>query len=161
MLLPLLFRLFRVQDKALRQLVFRHVTADIKNSNRRQRNDRLNRAVQNFMYAVIQDEHEGAAKKGLAVATEMWRRHVWRDARTVNVIAAAALHKSPRIMLAALKFFLGQDAAEAAADGARRSVCGGGHSRRLVLGWGTNPMRLSVSARLAQRPGAGRLPAWS
>lgn len=26
--------------------------------------------------SVIQDEHEGAAKKGLAVLTEMWRRHV-------------------------------------------------------------------------------------
>ena len=39
--------------------------------------------------SVIQDENEGAAKKGLAVLTEMWRRHVWRDARTVNVIAAA------------------------------------------------------------------------
>ncbi|KAL4448816.1 hypothetical protein ABPG77_007533 [Micractinium sp. CCAP 211/92] len=112
-LLPLLFRLFRVQDKALRQLVFRHVTADIKNSNKRGRNERLNRAVQNFMYSVIQDEHEGAAKKGLAVLTEMWRRHVWRDAKTVNVIAAAALHKSSRIMLAALKFLLGQDTAEA------------------------------------------------
>ncbi|KAL4857462.1 hypothetical protein ACK3TF_002330 [Chlorella vulgaris] len=108
-LLPLLFRLFRVQDKALRQLVFRHITADIKNANRKQRNERLNRAVQNFMYSVIQDEHEGSAKKGLAVLTEMWRRHVWRDARTVNVIAAATQHKSSRIMLAAVKFFLGQD----------------------------------------------------
>ena len=49
-LLPLLFRLFRVQDKALRQLLFRHITSDIKNSNKKQRNDRLNRAVQNFMY---------------------------------------------------------------------------------------------------------------
>ena len=62
---------------------------------------------------MIQDEHEGAAKKGLAVLTEMWRRHVWRDARTVNVIAAACAHKSSRVMLAALKFFMGQDAAEA------------------------------------------------
>ena len=49
-LLPLLFRLFRVQDKGLRQLVFRHVTSDIKNANKKQRNERLNRAVQNFMY---------------------------------------------------------------------------------------------------------------
>jgi protein SDA1 len=52
-LLPLLFRLFRVQDKALRQLVFRHITADIKNANRKQRNERLNRAVQNFMYRCV------------------------------------------------------------------------------------------------------------
>ena len=72
---------------------------------------------------MIQDEHEGAAKKGLAVLTEMWRRHVWRDARTVNVIAAAALHKSSRIMLGALKFFLGQDLAEAEKQAGGDGAC--------------------------------------
>jgi hypothetical protein len=72
---------------------------------------------------VIQDEHEGAAKKGLAVLTEMWRRHVWRAARTVNVIAAAALHKSSRIMLGALKFFLGQDLAEAEKQAGGDGAC--------------------------------------
>lgn len=137
-LLPLLFRLFRVQDKSLRQLVFRHVTSDIKNSNRKGRNERLNRAVQNFMYSVIQDEHEGAAKKGLAVLTEMWRRNVWRDARTVNVIAEAALHKSSRIMLASLKFFLGQDALEEAAankgDGSDSDDDNDGDDRGTVSG---------------------------
>ena len=49
------------------------------------------------------------AKRSLAVLTELWRRHIWRDARTVNVIAEATRHKAPIIMLASLKFFLGQD----------------------------------------------------
>ena len=229
-LLPLLFRLFRVQDKALRQLLFRHITSDIKNSNKKQRNDRLNRAVQNFMYrcgrgaggggvgvgvggvcggdgwmvggrdsarrwalrtmgcaplhgaappdavalnsraynhspallppppaplshrprSVIQDEHEGAAKKGLAVLTEMWRRRVWRDARTVNVIAAAAQHRSSRIMLAALKFFLGQDAADAAA-GAKGDD--GAASGWMCRGWGWGA---GGCGRLMTSRGAGR-----
>ena len=35
---------------------------------------------------VPQNENEGAAKRSLAVLTELYRRHVWRDARTVNVI---------------------------------------------------------------------------
>lgn len=108
-ILPPLFRLFRVPDKALRRLVFRHVVADIKAANKKARNERFNRSVQNFMYDILSDEHEGTAKRGLAVVTEMWRRGVWRDARTVNVIAEATAHKSPRIMLAAVKFFLGQD----------------------------------------------------
>lgn len=34
----------------------------------------------------LQNENEGAAKRSLAVLTELYRRHVWRDARTVNVI---------------------------------------------------------------------------
>ncbi|KAK9840402.1 hypothetical protein WJX74_009278 [Apatococcus lobatus] len=110
-LLPLFFRLFRCQDKALRHMIFHHIIADLKACNRRARNDRLNRAVQSFLYTALQDEHEGAAKKSLAVLTELYRRQVWRDARTVNVIASATFHSSPRIMLAALKFFLGQDQA--------------------------------------------------
>jgi protein SDA1 len=50
-------------------------------------------------------------KRGLSVCAELWRRQIWRDARTVNVIAAATSHKSTSVMLAALKFFLGQDLA--------------------------------------------------
>ncbi|KAG1675672.1 hypothetical protein FOA52_002381 [Chlamydomonas sp. UWO 241] len=110
--LPLFFRLFRCQDKQLRTLLFRHIVSDIKTANKGARNDKLNRALQSFMYGIIQDDNESAAKKSLAVCTELWRRHVWRDARTVNVIASATFHKSPRIMLAVLKFFLGQDAAD-------------------------------------------------
>lgn len=109
-LLPLLFRLFKVQNKALRTLVFRHITADIKAANKKARNERLNRSLQAFMYSVLGDPHEGTAKRGLAVLTELWRRRIWRDARTVNVIASAAAHPSPRILLAVLKFFIGQDA---------------------------------------------------
>lgn len=116
--LPLFFRLFRCQDKALRHMLFRHIVSDIKSANKHCRNEKLNKALQNFMYGVIADDNEAAAKKSLAVCTELWRRHVWRDARTVNVIASAAQHKSSRIMLAVLKFFLGQDAAdEGGSDG--------------------------------------------
>ncbi|KAF5825604.1 hypothetical protein DUNSADRAFT_8159, partial [Dunaliella salina] len=73
--------------------------------------------MQNFMYSILAGDDEAAAKKSLAVCTELWRRHVWRDARTVNVIASAAMHKSSRIMLAAVKFFLGTDKADNAEGG--------------------------------------------
>ncbi|KAG2439494.1 hypothetical protein HXX76_004848 [Chlamydomonas incerta] len=121
--LPLFFRLFRCQDKALRQQLFRHIVSDLKAANKKSRNERLNRAVQNFMYTVVSDENEAAAKRGLSVLTEMWRRHVWRDARTVNVISSAAFHKSPRVLLAVMKFFLGQDREEE--DGSDKEDGGG------------------------------------
>ena len=38
------------------------------------------------MYGALQNENESAAMRSLAVLTELYRRHVWRDARTVNVI---------------------------------------------------------------------------
>ena len=65
--------------------------ADVKGANQRQRNDRLNRALQNFLYGCLGAEGEAGAKPALAVLTELWRRQVWRDARTVNVIGAPRL----------------------------------------------------------------------
>ena len=67
------------------------VGADVKGANQRQRNDRLNRALQNFLYGCLGAEGEAGAKPALAVLTELWRRQVWRDARTVNVIGARHL----------------------------------------------------------------------
>lgn len=45
-MLPLLFRLFRCNDKALRKLVFQHIVADIRRLNRRHRNEKVNRSLQ-------------------------------------------------------------------------------------------------------------------
>ena len=95
---PLFFRLFRCQDKGLRQLLFRHIVADIKSANQRQRNERLNRSLQNFLYGCIAHEGDAAAKPALAVLTELWRRHVWRDARTANVIGVGRALCMPAVL---------------------------------------------------------------
>ena len=116
-LLPLFFKLFRCPEKQLRAAVFKHVVAAVKAANKNKRADALNRAVQNFLQTATQDENETVAKRALAVLTELYRRNVWGDARTVNLVADATKHKSPKILVAALKFFSGQDeAAEAAAE---------------------------------------------
>lgn len=60
----------------------------MKGANQRQCNERLNRALQSFLYGCLGAEGEAGAKAALAVLTELWRRQVWRDARTVNVIGA-------------------------------------------------------------------------
>ncbi|KAF6262746.1 SDA1-domain-containing protein [Scenedesmus sp. NREL 46B-D3] len=91
LLLPLLFKLFRVNDKQLRELLFRHIIADLKASNQKGRNERLNKSVQSFLYSVIADDNELAAKKSLAVLSELWRRHIWRDGRTVNCIGCGGV----------------------------------------------------------------------
>jgi protein SDA1 len=57
----------------------------------------------------MQNGGENVVKRAVAVLTELWRQKVWRDAHAVNVIASATEHVSPVVVLAALKFFLGQD----------------------------------------------------
>ena len=72
-----------------RELIWLSV-ADIKTANQKHRNEQLNRTIQNFLYSLLATDNDVAAKKSLAVLTELWRRHVWRDARTVNVIGESA-----------------------------------------------------------------------
>mmetsp|Transcript_34639 Transcript_34639/g.65213 ORF Transcript_34639/g.65213 Transcript_34639/m.65213 type:complete len:376 (-) Transcript_34639:1563-2690(-) len=108
-LLPVCFRLFKCPDKRLRSLMYSHIVSDIQNCNKRHRDEKLNKSLQNFLYSQLQEDHEGCAKKSLAVLTELYRRNVWTDQRTVNVIASACFAKSSSILVAALKFFLGQD----------------------------------------------------
>jgi len=173
LLLPLLFRLFRVNDKSLRDLLFRHIVAggvlesagnrwlfdlfhslhasalpadrrllSINPPHQTSRRPTKRRAMRSSTaqcspsftaccrYGVVvvwallvwmcgcsskchtegwnppppppkhpptpppphpgQDDNEMAAKKSLAVLTELWRRNVWRDARTVNVIGESS-----------------------------------------------------------------------
>ena len=72
------------------QELIRLSVADIKTANQKHRNEQLNRTIQNFLYSLLATDNDVAAKKSLAVLTELWRRHVWRDARTVNVIGESA-----------------------------------------------------------------------
>jgi protein SDA1 len=90
-LLPLMFKLFAVQDKQLRKLMFDHIVNDIRKVNRKGNNPRVNSALQSFMYKMLKGESEVAAKKSIDVMIELWRRKVWNNDKTVNVMVTACL----------------------------------------------------------------------
>ena len=114
--LPIFFKLFRCADKQLRALVFKHVVADVKLANKGKKNEAYNRVVRQFLRDAVRDENPVAAKKALAIVTELYRRNIW-NAKSVNLVVEACFHKHPKILVAGLKFFLGQDeAAERAAE---------------------------------------------
>jgi protein SDA1 len=106
-LLSLFFTLFSCKDKALRQMLHSHIVSDIKNSNAKSKNNKLNKHLQNFMYKMLQDPSETAAKKSLEVMIELYHKNVWNDAKTVNVVAEACLSPVPKLVAPAVHFFLG------------------------------------------------------
>ena len=55
---------------------------------------------------MVQDQNESASKRSLNVMIELYKRRIWNDDKTVNVIAEACLHSNPKIIVAACKFFL-------------------------------------------------------
>lgn len=138
--LRLLFRLFALRDKPLRMMLYNSIVGDVRRANHPHRNNALNRSLQNFMYSVFQSSNNAAtnssnagslaanagstedivATKSLQVIIELYRRGIWNDAKTVNIIAEAACKSASKASLMALNFFLGKypGAAEVGAEDA-------------------------------------------
>jgi protein SDA1 len=66
----------------------------------------INKKMQNFIFEMLQDPNETASKRSLAVMIELYKRKIWNDDKTVNVIAQGCLNDNPKIIAAAAKFFL-------------------------------------------------------
>ncbi|EFJ52836.1 hypothetical protein VOLCADRAFT_55520, partial [Volvox carteri f. nagariensis] len=146
--LPLFFRLFRCQDKALRQQLFRHIVADLKAANRKTRNERLNRAVQNFMYTLLSSPPPPiSSTSGTLLPWQQLHSFVVRlllpppSPRPALLAASAAFHRSPRVLLAVMKFFLGQD------KDTGRGEEGGGHTQTQTLHFALNAMQGTRSSK--------------
>ena len=133
-MLKLFFRLFGLKDKHLRALLYDAIVSDIRKANHPHRNNALNRTLQNFMYSIFNTStgstaannnnnnntynvlnantstsDEMTATKSLQVIIELYRRGIWNDSKTVNIIAEAALKGNcPKAMVMALNFFLGK-----------------------------------------------------
>ncbi|XP_036385220.1 protein SDA1 homolog [Megalops cyprinoides] len=108
-LLELFFELLRCHDKLLRKTLYTHIVTDIKNINAKHKNNKVNTSLQNFMYTMLRDSNAVAAKISLDVMIELYKRNIWNDAKTVNVITTACFSKITKILVAGLKFFLGKD----------------------------------------------------
>lgn len=108
-LLELFFELLRCHDKLLRKTLYTHIVTDIKNINAKHKNNKVNTMLQNFMYTMLRDSNPIAAKISLDVMAELYKRNIWNDAKTVNVITTACFSKVTKILVGGLKFFLGKD----------------------------------------------------
>jgi len=110
-LLKTLFALFRVRDRSMRDDIFSHIVADCRAmAGSGGKNAAATRAVQGFLYSTLADPTPVVARKSLEVLLELYRRQVWTDARSVNVVASALASKSTKVVVLAIKFFLGMTA---------------------------------------------------
>uniref|UniRef100_A0A672SPD8 Protein SDA1 n=1 Tax=Sinocyclocheilus grahami TaxID=75366 RepID=A0A672SPD8_SINGR len=101
-LLGLFFELLRCHDKLLRKTLYTHIVTDIKNINAKHKNNKLNTTLQNFMYTMLRDSNPTAAKISLDVMVELYRRNIWNDTKTVNVITTACFSKVTKVHFLAL-----------------------------------------------------------
>lgn len=112
-LLELFFQLLNCQDKNLRTFLENHIVTDIKNMNAKHKDMKLNSTLQNFMFSQLKNAMPKAAKMSIDIMIELYKKNVWNDAKTVNVIATlGCFSKFTKVQVASLKFFLGHDKEE-------------------------------------------------
>ena len=75
-ILPICFKLFRCQDKALRLLAFNFLIKDIKKINKHSQNYQINKQLQGFIYEMIEDTNITAAKKSLHVLMTLYKKRI-------------------------------------------------------------------------------------
>ncbi|SCV70969.1 BQ2448_3731 [Microbotryum intermedium] len=113
----------------LRSFILKTILGDIRNANLKTKNLKLNRMVQGLLFGMIEKGIDAEAERlgtgvkpsrrgdvkivgareamwAVKIASDLWRKNVWKDARTVSIVASACFHPDTKVQSAAIHFFL-------------------------------------------------------
>lgn len=89
-LISLFFELLKCQDKKLRLFIREYIKNDIKNINSKTKNQKVNTILQNFLFSKLKDSNVIAARTSLNIMIDLYKKNIWKNSKTVNVIATAS-----------------------------------------------------------------------
>lgn len=101
--------LTQTESKQLRSQIYGSLITMLKSVNDGAKNQKVNKLLQALLFNLLENvEANGlwAAK----ITRELWRRSIWTDGRTVEIMSTAAVHANTKIASSAIRFFLGADA---------------------------------------------------
>ncbi|KAI9682749.1 MAG: Severe Depolymerization of Actin [Trizodia sp. TS-e1964] len=97
-------------SKSLRTLVFQKIISELRTSNSKSVNHRLNKTIQTVLYNLITADR--SSSKGLwavKITREMWKRQIWTDSKAVEIMKEASLAENEKVIMGGIRFFLGGD----------------------------------------------------
>ncbi|KAI9814183.1 MAG: Severe Depolymerization of Actin [Pycnora praestabilis] len=110
----LLYTLFPIltttPSKSLRTLLFQKIMSELRSSNSKTTNHRLNRAIQTVLYNLLTSDR--TSPKGIwavKLTRELWKRQIWTDSKAVEIMKEASLADNEKVVVGGVRFFLGGD----------------------------------------------------
>ncbi|KAI9741780.1 MAG: Severe Depolymerization of Actin [Cirrosporium novae-zelandiae] len=97
-------------SKILRTLLFQKILSDLRSSNSKTTNHKLNRTVQSLLHNLVTADK--TSPKGIwavKITREMWKRQIWTDAKAVEIMKEASLAENEKVIGGGVRFFLGGD----------------------------------------------------
>ncbi|CCD23132.1 Sda1p NDAI_0B00980 [Naumovozyma dairenensis CBS 421] len=95
--------------KELRTLVYKNVVSLMRSCNVGSKNQRLNKSTQAICFNLLDEDGDGRGIWAAKLTRELWRRGIWDDSRTVEIMTQAALHDDVKVALSGIMFFLDAD----------------------------------------------------
>ncbi|KAJ5131523.1 uncharacterized protein N7515_007562 [Penicillium bovifimosum] len=102
--------LIATPSKTLRALLFQKILSELRTSNAKTTNHKLNRTMQTVLFNLVTSDRTSA--KGLwaiKITRELWKRQIWTEAKAVEVMKEAALSQNEKVIVGGVRFFLGGD----------------------------------------------------
>lgn len=102
--------LISTPSKSLRMVLYQKILSDIRNTNTKTTNHRVNRTMQTVLYNLVtSDRSSPKALWAVKLVRELWRRQIWSDAKTVDIMRQACLADNEKVVIGSVRFFLGGD----------------------------------------------------
>ncbi|KAF9884679.1 Severe Depolymerization of Actin [Aspergillus nanangensis] len=102
--------LITTSSKSLRALIFQKILMDLRTSNVKTKNHKLNRTMQTVLFNLVTSDR--TSSKGLwaiKLTRELWKRQIWTDSKAVEVMKEASLAENEKVIVGGVRFFLGGD----------------------------------------------------
>ncbi|MCJ1250753.1 Severe Depolymerization of Actin [Trapelia coarctata] len=102
--------LMSTPSKSLRTLLFQKILSDLRTSNSKVTNHKLNRTIQTVLFnLVISDRTSSKALWAVKLTRELWKRQIWTDSKAVEIMKEASLADNEKVIVGGTRFFLGGD----------------------------------------------------
>lgn len=102
--------LISTPSKTLRELLYNKILSDLRASNAKATNHKLNRTMQTVLYNLVtSDRTSPKALWAIRITRELWKRQVWTEAKAVEIMKEAALSDNEKVIVGGVRFFLGSD----------------------------------------------------
>ncbi|ODV61945.1 Sda1p [Ascoidea rubescens DSM 1968] len=95
--------------KALRKQIYSNLITLMKSVNNGAKNQKINRLAQSFLFNLLKDKEGSQSLWVSKIVRELWRRQIWFDETTVQIMKEATLHPNPKVATSGANFFLGSD----------------------------------------------------
>lgn len=94
--------------KAVRHQIYSTLISLLKSVNTGAKNQKINRSTQALLFNLL-EQRDNQGLWATKLTRELWRRGIWDDSRTVEIMTQAAVHPDVKVAVAGAKFFLGAD----------------------------------------------------